>query len=88
MLFEENSLLTQDGYGITNVSLNWYSNDGNWTAGLHVKNLTDEEYMIGGYQFVAPLEGGGYAPGLGGDNTLIAYYGDPRTISLTVGYQF
>ena len=55
---------------------------------LHVKNLTDEEYMIGGYQFVAPLEDGGYAPGLGGDNTLIGYYGDPRTVSFTVGYQF
>lgn len=88
VLFEEDSLLTQDGYGITNLSVNWYSNEGNWTAGLHVKNLADEEYMIGGYQFVAPLGDGNYAPGLGGDNTLIAYYGDPRTVSLTIGYQF
>ncbi|WP_440874901.1 TonB-dependent receptor [Thalassotalea sp. PLHSN55] len=88
VLFEEDSLLTQDGYGLANLSINWYSMEGNWTAGLHVKNITDEEYMIGGYQFVAPLDDGGYAPGLGGDNTLIAYYGDPRTISLTLGYQF
>jgi iron complex outermembrane receptor protein len=88
VLFEEDSLLTQDGYGLANMSVVWYSDDGNWNAGLHVKNLTDEEYMIGGYQFVAPLEDGGYAPGLGGDNTLIGYYGDPRTVSLTVGYQF
>lgn len=88
VLFEENSLLTQEGYGLTNVSVVWYSNDGNWNAGLHVKNLTDEEYMIGGYQFVTPLDDGSFAPGLGGDNTLIGYYGDPRTVSLTVGYQF
>lgn len=88
VLFEENSLLTQDGYGLTNVSVVWYSDDGNWNAGLHVKNLTDEDYMVGGYQFVAPLDDGGYAPGLGGDNTLIGYYGDPRTVSFTVGYQF
>ncbi|GAA5136231.1 TonB-dependent receptor [Thalassotalea piscium] len=88
VLFEEDSLLTQDGYGLANVSVKWYSTDGNWSAGLHVKNLTDEEYMIGGYQFVAPLPDGGYAPGLGGDNTLIGYFGDPRTVSLTVGYQF
>ncbi len=88
VLFEEDSLLTQDGYGITNLSVSWYSTEGDWTAGLHVKNLTDEEYMVGGYQFVAPLGDGNYAPGLGGDNTLIAYYGDPRTISFTVGYQF
>ena len=88
VLFEENSLLTQDGYGLTNVSVVWYSDDGNWNAGLHVKNLTDEDYMVGGYQFVAPLDDGSYAPGLGGDNTLIGYYGDPRTVSFTVGYQF
>ncbi|XQW87021.1 TonB-dependent receptor [Thalassotalea piscium] len=88
VLFEEDSLLTQDGYGIANVSVKWYSTDGNWSAGLHVKNLTDEEYMIGGYQFVAPQGDGTYLPGLGGDNTLIGYFGDPRTVSLTVGYQF
>ncbi|WP_371187114.1 TonB-dependent receptor [Thalassotalea maritima] len=88
VLFEEDSLLTQDGYGIFNMGVNWLSDDGHWRVGLHGKNLTDEEYMIGGYQFVAPIEGGGYIPGLGGDNTLIAYYGDPRTVSLTVGYQF
>lgn len=88
VLFEENSLLTQEGYGIVNLGLNWYGTEGNWSAGLHVKNLTDEEYMVGGYQFVAPQEDGTYLPGLGGDNTLIGYFGDPRTISLTVGYQF
>ncbi len=88
VLFEEDSLLTQDGYGIANLSVSWYSIEGDWSAGLHIKNLADEEYMVGGYQFVAPLDGGGYAPGLGGDNTLIAYYGDPRTVSLTIGYQF
>jgi iron complex outermembrane receptor protein len=49
--------------------------------------------MIGGYQFVAPDPSdptniSKYTPGLGGDNTLIGYYGDPRTISLTVGYRF
>ncbi len=88
VLFEENSLLTQDGYGIANVSVNWYSTDADWYAGLHVKNLADQEYMIGGYQFVAPQPDGSYLPGLGGDNTLIGYYGDPRTISFTLGYQF
>jgi len=88
VLFEENSLLTQDGYGITNLGINWYGNDGNWSAGLHMKNITDEEYMIGGYQFVAPQDDGTYLPGLGGDNTLIGYYGDPRTLSLTVTYQY
>jgi len=88
VLFEENSLLSQDGYGIANFSVSWYNVDGDWNVGLHVKNLTDEEYMVGGYQFVTPLDDGTYAPGLGGDNTLIGYYGDPTTVSLTVSYQF
>lgn len=88
VLFEESSLLTQDGYGLLNASITWYDDDTDWSVGLHMKNLTDEEYMVGGYQFVTPLPDGGYAPGLGGDNTLISYYGDPRTVSLTASYQF
>ncbi|TGV18888.1 TonB-dependent receptor [Pseudoalteromonas sp. MEBiC 03607] len=92
-LFEEDSLLTQDAYGIFNMGITWYSTDGHWTAGLYGKNLTDEEYMIGGYQFVAPdptdpTDTSKYTPGLGGDNTLIGYYGDPRTVAFTVGYRF
>ncbi|NMM41244.1 TonB-dependent receptor [Pseudoalteromonas arctica] len=92
-LFEEDSLLTQDAYGLLNIGITWYSTDGQWSAGLYGKNLTDEEYMIGGYQFVAPdpsnpSDVSKYTPGLGGDNTLIGYYGDPRTVSLTVGYRF
>ncbi|MCO7200384.1 TonB-dependent receptor [Pseudoalteromonas sp. OANN1] len=93
VLFEEDSLLTQDSYGLVNLSINWYSTDGNWRVGLHGKNLADEEYMIGGYQFVTPDPSdpsnvSKYTPGLGGDNTLIGYFGDPRTVSLTVGYRF
>lgn len=90
---EENNLLNQDGYGLVNLGLNWYHPDGAWSASLHVKNLTDKEYIVGGYQFVTPDDSDPsdislYTPGLGGDNTLIGYYGDPRTIHFTVGYQF
>lgn len=83
------NLLTQDGYGLANLSLNWFSDDGHWQAGLHGKNLTDEEYLVGNYTFVTidPATGD-FLPGLGGDNTLIGYYGDPRTISLTIAYEF
>ncbi|SET21345.1 TonB-dependent receptor [Thalassotalea agarivorans] len=82
------NLLTQEGYGLANLGLNWYSPEGSWTAGLHLKNLTDEEYLVGNYAFVTPQDDGSFAPGLGGDTTLIGYYGDPRTIALTVGYSF
>jgi len=88
VLFEESSLLTQEGYGLVNASITWYDDNSDWSVGLHLKNLTDEEYMVGGYQFVAPQADGSFKPGLGGDNTLISYYGDPRTVALTASYQF
>lgn len=91
-LVEKGNLLTQDGYGLVNFGVNWYSEDGQWTVGLHGKNLTDEEYLVGNYPFVdvttPPYSTENPGPGTGGDTTLIGYYGDPRTISLTVGYKF
>ncbi|MFW8590070.1 TonB-dependent receptor [Glaciecola sp. 2405UD65-10] len=89
LLFETSELLAQDAYGMVNASVMWESNEGDWYASLHVKNLTDEEYLVGGYNFVgAPDGNGSFAPGLGGDTTLIGYYGDPRTVHLTLGYRF
>ncbi|MFQ3249942.1 TonB-dependent receptor [Glaciecola sp.] len=88
LLFETSNLLEQDAYGLVNVSVNWESQDGDWYASLHGKNLTDEEYLVGGYDFVGIADDGSYLPGLGGDLTLIGYYGDPRTVHLTVGYRF
>jgi iron complex outermembrane receptor protein len=83
------NLLTQEGYGLLNFGVNWYSNEGDWTASLHWKNITDEEYLVGNYAFIGEQNtDGSYQPGLGGDTTLIGYYGDPSTIALTVGYTF
>ncbi|OUS23464.1 ligand-gated channel protein [Thalassotalea sp. 42_200_T64] len=87
-LSEKGNLLSQDGYGLVNLGINWYSNDGNWEAGLHMKNVTDEEYLVGNYAFVTPQDDGSYTEGFGGDTTLIGYYGDPQTVALTIGYQF
>ena len=87
-LFEDSDLLQQKGYGMLNMSVSWQHDDGHWYASLVGKNLTDKEYMVGGYNFVGDNGDGTYSPGLGGDLTLIGYYGDPRTVSLTVGYRF
>lgn len=87
-LFEDSDLLVQDGYGTVNASVTWESVEGNWYGGLHLKNLTDEEAMVGGYNFAGKNEDGTYTPGLGGDTTLIGYFNDPRTAHLTVGYRF
>lgn len=88
LLFETSDLIEQDAYGMVNLGVSWESMEGNWYGGLHVKNLTDEEYLVGGYDFVTRNEDGTYGPGLGNDQTLIGYYGDPRTVQLTVGYRF
>ncbi|WDE13448.1 TonB-dependent receptor [Thalassomonas haliotis] len=82
------NLLTQEGYGLANLGLTWYSNNDSWQASLQWKNIADKEYLVGNYAFVTPLDDGGYAPGLGGDNTLIGYYGDPETIALSISYSF
>lgn len=77
-MFEAPSPLDQDGYGLLNTSVVWYSNNSNWSVGLHGKNLTDEEYRVGGYNFGPTF----------GDDAVVGYYGDPRTVSLAVGYKF
>jgi iron complex outermembrane receptor protein len=87
-LFETSDLLLEDGYGIVNLSVSWQNEEGDWYASLHGKNLTDKEYLVGGYDFVGVADDGSYIPGLGGDTTLIGYYGDPRMVQLTVGYSF
>ncbi|MCO4322520.1 TonB-dependent receptor [Aliidiomarina quisquiliarum] len=89
-LNELDNLLTQDAYGMLNLGINWYSANGKWNVGLHGKNLTQEEFLVGNYAFLSPdpANPGQFLPGLGGDTTLIGYYGEPRTVSLTVGYRF
>jgi iron complex outermembrane receptor protein len=87
-LFEDSDQLQEEGYGMLNASVNWQSDGGQWYGGLHLKNLTDEEYLVGGYNFAVDNGDGSFGPGLGGDTTLIGYYGDPRTLSLTLGYRF
>lgn len=88
ILFEDSDMLSQSGYGTVNLGATWVSTDEKWTAGVYGKNLTNEEYMIGGYNFVGVDAQGNYTPGLGGDQTLIGYFGDPRTFHVSVGYRF
>ncbi|WP_237134761.1 TonB-dependent receptor [Pseudohongiella sp. O18] len=90
-LTELGNVLEQDAYGVLNLGVTWTSMDDKWALGLHGKNLTDEEFLVGNYAFLGAANASlpnGYAPGLGGDTTLIGYYGAPRTVSLSLGYRF
>jgi iron complex outermembrane receptor protein len=77
-MFEIPSQLDQDGYWLLDASVVWTSVDERYRVGLHGKNLGDEEYRIGGYNF----PGGLFA------NSVTAYYGPPRTVTLTLEAKF
>lgn len=77
-IFQVESAIDEDSYTLWDASAVWYSADEHWTVGLHAKNITDEEYRVGGYNFA----------NLGGEEVVVGYYGNPRTVSLNFGYQF
>ena len=74
-MFETASpLLDQEGYWLMDANLSWTSPDGRYTLGLHGKNLTDETYRIGGYFFPGPTF----------NDSITAFYGAPRTVSVSL----
>jgi len=70
--------LDQDGYALVDASLNWTSGDGRYRLGVAARNLTDARYRVGGYNF----------PGATFGNSIIGYYGPPRTVTGTFEIKF
>jgi iron complex outermembrane receptor protein len=81
-------LLDQDAFALWDASIVWTSEDSNFQIGLHGKNLTDKEYIVAGYNFVAPNGAGGFVPTLGTEGTLTGFFGNPLTVTLTAAYKF
>ncbi len=73
-----NPLLDQDGYTLVDASVVWTSPDQSFQLGLHGRNLTDKSYRIGGYNFPGALFG----------NSVIGFYGPPRTVTLSAEVRF
>jgi iron complex outermembrane receptor protein len=73
-----NPFLDQDAYTLWDLSVVWSDDSGHWNAGIHGKNLTDEEYKVAGYFF----------PALGLEGSITAFYGNPRQIWGTVQYNW
>jgi iron complex outermembrane receptor protein len=71
-------LLDQAATVLVDASVNWTSADDRFTLGVHGRNLTDERYRVGGYNFPGALFG----------NSIIGYYGPPRTVAVTAGVRF
>ena len=83
--FEVRSPLDQEAYTLIDLGLRWQENDSPWGFTLSGKNLTDEEYKVAGYNFINPTTG---ASTLGLEGVLTAFYGDPRTVTVGIDYNF
>ena len=90
-------LLDQKGFALWDANLVWRSGNGRYEVGVHGKNLTNKEYIVAGYNFLAqdPFTGaflldagGNLRPTLGREGTLTAYYGAPRQVFLSLGINF
>ena len=78
-LFEfPNPLLDQEAYSLVDLSIVWTDPSDRFTVGLYGKNLTDEEYRVGGYNF----------PGALFNNSIIGYYGPPQTVTASLQVKF
>ena len=73
---DNRDVLTQDAYWLVNAFATWRSSDGKLHATIGGKNLTDEVYKTDAQEFSNVA------------NIQTAYYGAPRTWSVTVGVSF
>jgi len=90
--------LDQGGYALWDAGITWRSDDNRWSIGLHGRNLTDRQYITSGYNFLRQnpdtgafiLANGqpGLSSTLGAEGILTAFYGNPRQVYLTVGFNF
>ena len=72
------SIIDQEAYALWDISAIWRSADEQFTAALYLKNIADEEYRTGGYNF----------PATAGEDAILGFYGPPRTWSMSFGYSF
>jgi len=77
--------LDEGSYSLYDASIVWKRLDGKYELGLYGRNLADKEYKVSGYNFTAA---NGTVPTLGLEGVLNAFYGDPRTVTLTARVNF
>jgi len=73
-----NPTLDQEAFALVDLSAVWTDPTDRWTVGLYGKNLTDEEYRVGGYNFLGAVF----------NNSVIGYYGPPRTFTASLQFKF
>jgi iron complex outermembrane recepter protein len=89
--------LDQGGFALWDANIVWRAPGNRFTVGLHGKNLTDKEYIVSGYNFLAqnPTTGafvlgptGNPVSTLGTEGVLTAFYGNPRQVFVSFGARF
>jgi iron complex outermembrane receptor protein len=76
--------LDQPGYVLWDASLVWTADSGNYSIGIHGKNLTDKHYITSGYNY----QNAAGASTLGLEGVLTAFYGNPRQVFVTGTVKF
>ena len=77
-LYDTPSPIDQPGYVLLGANILWTAPDGHWGLSLLGSNLTDERYRIGGYNL----------PGAGYGNSVVGFYGAPRTLLASLSVHF
>lgn len=73
---DNRDVLTQDDYWLFNALATWTSMDERWNVTAGLKNIGDEVYKTDAQEFSSV------------GNIQTAYYGDPRTWSLSLGFRY
>ncbi|WP_405228017.1 TonB-dependent receptor [Lentisalinibacter sediminis] len=73
---DNRDVLTQDDYWLFNALATWTSMDERWNVTAGIKNIGDEVYKTDAQEFSSV------------GNIQTAYYGDPRTWSLSLGFRY
>ncbi len=71
-------LLDQGSYWLYDATLMWTAPDARYRVSLAGRNLGDERYRAGGYNFPGAITG----------DSVIGFYGAPRTVTLSVTANF
>jgi iron complex outermembrane receptor protein len=74
--------VTEDGYTVTDASITWFPEAGNWSVRFFADNVTDEEYLVQTFDLSGNVDNGGLF------GLIERYYGRPRTFGMNVSYSF
>ncbi len=86
--FEVRGAIDQEAYRTIDAGLRWQTTDGRWAFALNGKNLTDEEVIVAGYNFLDPPDDPEGASTLGLEGILTGFYAPPRTYTFGIEFKY